>query len=384
MTLLNSVFILLGSLTIYLSSFLPIGNHVFSESEIQMKQDEEVIFRIGEESKLIRTFDDGQLYTINNYYEYFLRVLMKYNYEHSSYDLEEDVDNYNVHIDSFKPFVDISVTDTTVNDDFFGNFYTEFIIGKEDVNGDLVLDYQDTNPKDYFYYEVLDIDGEGSAFFKESVNGEYPYLKDDVRTALYAYNFSKNLAGDSYKTDKAFFEFFLQKFTISGDFLLKYKDYGEVLNRYNSTYDVLYRYDQITIFVSFFISFLIFIFLIPIFNKYHQNLGELIFKRAYLKDEGEEGGVISFKSHIIRSVYGLIKYFFVAFLLSLFINSAVGFNSLIMIGTFPISLFVISVLTLLFNAVSLTTSIIRQDKKNLENLTSFTRIYVIEKDYSSK
>lgn len=384
MTLLNSLFILLGSLLIYFSVFTPIENNVYGEKIEQFKKDEETLFSIGEQSKLIKRFDSGQLYTVNNYYEYYLRVLLKYNYEHSSYDLEEDPDKYNDKKNSFEPFIDIAVTENTISDDFMGDFFTKFIVGKEDEDGNLVLDYKGENPKQYFYYGVLDIDGEGSAFFNDSIDGNYPLFKEEVRSALFAVNFNKNYAGEGPDIDKAFLEFFLQKLNYSGDFLMKYKEYGYVLDRYNSTYDVLFEYDQISTFTSISVSFLVFIFVVPLCNKKRQNLAEIILKRIYLKDKGEEGGVVSFTSFIIRALYGIIKYFYLITIFSFFTNPAVGFTPLIALGSFPISIFTLGFLTILVSAISLSISMIRPDKKNLENLISKTRIYVIEKDYSEQ
>lgn len=380
--LLNSVFILLGSLAIFFATFFPIGNALYGEDKKQMNEDVEVLYSIGEEAKLIHRFDNGDIYSINNSYEYFLRTILKYNYENSDYDLDIDSEKYKEKQDTFKPFIDISVTETTVNDDFMGNFYTQFIEGKKDTDGNLVLDFGSTNPKDYFYYEVLDIDGDGAKFF-ETTSGEYPYLKDDVRRALYSYNFLKNVSDKYYKVDTEFFQFFVQKFNISGEFLIKYEAYGPLLIRHNEIYTKLQNYDRTAIFVSSLAGFLSIIVIFPLFNKYKRNPAEIIFNRAYLVEKDEEE-VASTKSFVIRCFYGVIKYFFAIFLLAFFVNPNLAFQGLFNLGVFPVSLFLFGIISLLINAVSLSISIARKDKKNLENLISQTRIYTVEKDYSKK
>lgn len=382
MSLLNTVFILLTSLAVFFATFFPIGNSLYGEDKKQMNIDAELLYSIGEDAKLLHRFDNGDIYSINNSYEYYLRTILKYNYENSNYDLDSDIEKYKEKQETFAPFINISVTDNTVTDDFFGNFYTQFILDKKDVDGNLVLDYKSINPKEYFYHEILDIDNEGSKFFKES-NGEYPYLKDDVRKALYSYNFLKNVNDKYYQVDVKFFRFFVQKFNISGEFLKKYAAYGPILNRHNEIYAKLQNYDKIAVFASFFASFISLIVIFPLFNKYKRNPAEMILNRTYLAEKDEEE-FVSTKSLIIRFFYGIIKYFFVLFILCFLINPNLAFQGLFNLGAFPISLFLLAIISLLISGISLSISIARKDKKNLENLVSQTRIYTVEKDYSKK
>lgn len=383
MTLLNAFFVIVFGLVIYYSALLPIKNANYKEDEIQMLDDRATLNQMATDAKLLHNFDNGDQYSINNYYEYYLRTLLKYNYENSSYDLDEDIEKYNEKKDTFKPFIDIEVNGNVVNDDFLGNFYTQYIVDKKDSNNNLVIDFSNTNPKDYFYYEILDIDNEGAKFFKDT-SGEYPYFKDDVRKALYSYNFLKLVDDDYYQIDKEFFQFFVQKYNISGEFLLKCDNYATLLERHNSIYQTLLNYDTMSTFVSYGISLIVITLIIPLFTKYHRNPGELILKRAFIKDS-EEKEEVTIVSLLIRFAYGIIKYLFAGFIISLFINLTVSFVvPVFTIGAFSVSLFVLTIISLLVNSISLSISKIRGDNKNLECLISRTRVFVVEKEYNKE
>jgi hypothetical protein len=66
----------------------------------------------------------------------------------------------------------------------------------------------------------------------------------------------------------------------------------------------------------------------------------------------------------------------------MFINMDIGFISLFYIGSFPVSLFSITLVGLLINAISLSIHMVKKEK-NLENIVSGTRVCTIEKDYTT-
>ena len=334
---------------------------------------------IAEESKLIHFFDDGSYYTVNNSYEFYLRTLLKYNYEHSDYDLSADSERYKNKQDTFKPFTDIAVTEDTITDDFFGDFYTKFIIGKCDLDNNLIVDFKGQNPKEYFYYEVLDIDGVGATFF-EATTGAFPYFKKEVRQALYSYNFLKTIGDKEYQIDKQFFQYFVQIYNISGELLTKYGNYKELLTSHDLIYSKLINYDILGISVSFAAAYLLLIVILPLFTKYKQNLGEFMLHRTYLVDTGESEKFTA-KSYLIRIAYGLIKYLPAGFLTCAILNPSLAFTTMFYLGTFPVSLFLIALVALIVNTVSICISIIKSKEKNLETMLSGTRVYSVIKDH---
>lgn len=382
MTLINAVTMVLTAIGIYFASFFPIGNATFGEKEAQMNQDREVLLRISQDSKLGHIYENGNYFSINDSYVYYLNMLLKYNYETSEYDMEKDLELYKEKQEEFKNVKDITVTTTVITDDFIGEFFTIFAVDKKTKEGQPIVDYLGKTPKDYFYYEILDIDGVGKEFFKETT-GEMPYLKDDVRKALYQYNCLRMVNNDYYKIDSAFFNYFVKIFDKSGTFLLSYGDYKETLDRHDAIFLEIQNYQTVGMIVSFLVGFTATLVIFPLFNKYKRNPAEIILKRAYLREDNEGNAYYSTSSFVIRTIYSLIKYFFAFFLMAVIINLDIAFASLLYIGSFPISLFTITVITLLINAVSFSCSFIRTDRKNLENLLSRTRVFSVEKDYTS-
>lgn len=380
-SLLNMIFILLASFLVFFASFYPIGESLNKAEEIQMNKDTDTLIDMAKDSKLLHTFDNGKSYNIYNTYEFYIRTLLKYDYEHSDYNLEEDVEKYKEKQDEFKSFIDITTSENTVNDDLIGDFYTQYMPNKLNSENQPIIDYKGLTYKNYFYYEILDIDGVGNEFFLDSVDGNYPHLKDSVRKAIYNYNFLKNLQNDYYDTDTAFFNYFVKIFNNAGEQLKQYNDYGILLDSTNASFTKLLNYDFVAVFVSFFVSYLILMVIVPLLNKDKRNLAEIILARAYLREDELGHPYVSLPSFFIRSVYGLFKYFFIIFIFSMFININVAFGEIFSIGIFPVSIFLLSITSLFLNSISTCVSIVRLDKKNLENLISSTRVYTYEKSY---
>jgi hypothetical protein len=379
-TILNAATMLLTSVAVYFATFFPIGEVQFKEKETAMLTYREELLDMAAESKL--THEDGETYlTVYESYQYYTQMLLKYTYEHGGYDLDKDTENYKLKQEGLTNLHEIKVEGDLVKDNYFGEFYTSYIVGKNDSEGKLILELNGKTPKEYFYYEVLDIDGAGKNFFKETT-GDFPFLKDEVRKNLYDYNLLKSMTNDAYNTDQSFFSYFVNINNNAGDLLMKYNDYASKLKSHDEIYYEIENYSKTAIFVTCAIGFVATIVIFPLFNKFKRTPAEMIFGRVYLNDTNE-GPKFKISSFVIRAIYGLVKYFFVFLLVSFVIDLNVSFGSLFYLGTFPISLFSIATVFLMVNALSLCISMLRADRKNLENLLSKTRVYSIEKDLTS-
>lgn len=360
-SILLCAFILLGTISV------PIYYGVVKEKEEEATALRKEMTEIGLESKLLHVFDDGAAYSLNNFYAYWVRVLLKYTYENSDYDMDSDPDNYKEFKNEFDVFPSITNNPDYVDDDFIGYYYTKYAVDKVDSENNKIVDYKGKDPKQYFYEDVLLI-GEDNKFFEKPVDGNYPLLKKEVRTDLFTIHLM-NISKSEY--DNEFFAFFTTAFENAGNLLLKEERYHTPYIKYVDLDKDLQLFYSLSIVLSISIAYIVSLGILPIFFRYKRTIGHLVMKNVMLDEEMD----LSFKSHALRFGYGLIRHFYLIMIIGFAIHPSFVFNNLFYIFVMPISLFMIVLLTLTFNVISVGVAVTRRDGRNIENLLTNTAEY---------
>lgn len=365
--LLNSICVFLCSLIVYSSIFIPIYSTSYrskSEQSIQLRND---MIEIGESSKLLHMYDNNSSsFSLNEYYQYWVRILLKYSYENSGYDLTSDEEGYKNYENDFKHIPEIKNETSYVDDDLIGYFYTNYIGDKLDSDNNKILDTGLKTYKQYFYEDVLLKPEED--FFENPIDGNYPFIKKEVRTELFKVHVLQ--LGNS-ELDRKFFSFFVSEFEKAGNLLLKEERYALPYAKYSELIKELQAFYTISLFISLASGYLIIIGILPLFLRYKRTIGHLIMKDITL-DTSMNLGVTK---HVIRFIYGLIRYFYLIIPLGFIISPGILFNVFGYISNIPFNLFIIGVLTLIFNLVSTGISFTRVDGRNIENLVTVTSEY---------
>ena len=367
LSFINTVIILLSSFVIYLSVFFPIYKTQYRQDNLNIEETSQTLFDIGFESKLYHgDKEKKETYSLSSSYKHYVRTLLRYDYENSDYDLETDPDNYKLKKEEMDLFPEIKEFD----DDFFGYFYVTYSL-----NNNLV-DYQGKEPKDFFKYEILNIDDEsdGGKFFVD--NTGYPHLKNDVRTALYNYVVLGANTKAYSNVDKEFFAYFSKLYEDSGNVLLTYAPYKEAFDLYNHSYNRVHSFNKVAVYVSFFVSLIAVAIIVPLCNKHKQNVSQLILRRVDLSKNEE----VKPRIFITRFVYDLFRYFPVIVLFAFVVSQEILFEAMFYIGMLPISLFTFASVVFIIDVVSIMIGMIRKDTRNLCALISDSDNYSITRE----
>lgn len=366
LSFINKVAVILFSFAIFFSIFYPIGITKYSEDKIALEENRKIALNIGLESKLMHSDDkEEQVYSLTSSYKYYLRTLLRYNYEQSDYDLDLDPDRYKSKQEEMDLFPEV----IGFNDDFLGYFYVTYAVDKN------IVDYKEVEPSTYFLNNILKINDAsvGGQFFISSTN--YPILIPNVRTALFNYEVMKNNASSNASIDSKFFSYFVKLYEEAGNFLLKYAPYKEAYDAFNVIYEKLDNFNKLSIYTSFFSSLIILCLIVPLFNRHKQNVGQLILKRVDLSEDLK----VKPRIYLTRMIYDLFRNLPSIIFLAFIVSQNVLFEGLFNLGSFPVSLFLIAIILSLINVISLMLGLIRKDNRNLCMIISNSDHYYIKK-----
>ena len=277
---IESLFILIGTIILFYAVARPIlfyATPYLNDINLKEKSGNELTDILVESNLAEYDKKTNVLSTVDSLYSSFVYKNIKYCYESYKDIYKENLDEYGYEtkLDFFN-----SVEEINYQNDNLGYFYTEYIIGKLDVNGDLIINIDDSNKYNYFIYEVLDIDEEGSKFFEYDKNdlSIYPHLKLDVCRYLFQYHLMDVSYSTLRDTDNEFYNYFKDRYKEAGNYLLMYSDYEENLSLYNNLYDKTELNLLSTSILSYIGSLFIFSFIIPLCFKDKETLSLKLFK----------------------------------------------------------------------------------------------------------
>ncbi len=357
-SLLDLLFATALSIAIYLSIFYPIYLNSYSGTIKECDDARKTMLRIGCDSKLMHLQSDGDsVYTLNDSYQYYVRTILRYSYESGDYDMANDSERYAEKKEEMDLFPAINVTESSFDDDFLGYFYTSFAVERGLVDSSV-------SAKEHYLKQVLDIEGEGKAFWKENGAG-HPLLNDSTRTSLFRYNVLKLASSESGQIDRAFFAYFTKIYEEAGNLLLTMPEYKGAFDIYEADYSTLLNYKTMAFAVSASSAYLILFVIVSLFLPYRSSLGQLIFRMASLNEEGE----MEMSGFLLSRLVEIVKHFPFIVPLGMVVDAQILFQNL---GTSPVNLLLIALIAVLVDIVSTLLLMTKKDARSLFDLTSRT------------
>jgi hypothetical protein len=370
--IIDGLFVLILGIALFFVVCYPILNN---SSYVTFKEDKkencDVMLTILNESKLAVYNDKtNALSTDESMYKVFILQQIKYCYEiyPDEYKKDLDDDGYLSYVEKME---DVKVD--SYDNNCLGYFYTEFIIGKLDKNNEVIVEYTKEESKEYFLTQVIDCDKAGKDIFKCDDKNSLPRLTVD--TCRYAFEYY--VKGANYSTlrdlDSKFYNYFISLYKDAGDLLLRYSKYETSFNNYEQLYSLINNINLLCIFLSFTISFVILMVLVPLLNKRRQTFSSMIFKVMYFDKKMN----CNLCKTLINSGLYYVLFFFVTFFMSLIFGNQLFNYTFLTIGLLTLKLIHLCGISLIISLISIFVLAISKSKNSLVEMITKTDLYDI-------
>lgn len=263
--------------------------------------------------------------------------------------------------------IDLSIySEASIDNDYLAYFYVTFIPNNLDKG--FVIDYS-TTPIIYFNNTILNPLRSNYDYFSFNENDFY-YLKEEYASDLYSYLYLNS----NNETGKVIFdnlkEFFIDTLNNSFSLFNNYTPFKEAYEVYNTHFNELVKESVITNTLSYLISFIILMVVIPLVNKNFYTLGELSSKTRLFDYKDRK---IKFYQPLIKSIFFFIETYWVNIVVSVFTIGSTGLSfSLFNIGNFSFTIFYLILISMFILVINIVFGIINKDKRLFEEYISNT------------
>lgn len=263
--------------------------------------------------------------------------------------------------------IDLSIySEASIDNDYLAYFYVTFIPNNLDKG--FVIDYS-TTPIIYFNNTILNPLRSNYDYFSFNENDFY-YLKEEYASDLYSYLYLNS----NNETGKVIFdnlkEFFIDTLNNSFSLFNNYTPFKEAYEVYNTHFNELVKESVITNTLSYLISFIILMVVIPLVNKDFYTLGELSSKTTLFDYKDRK---IKFYQPLIKSIFFFIETYWVNIIVSVFTIGSTGLSfSLFNIGNFSFTIFYLILISMFILVINIVFGIINKDKRLFEEYISNT------------
>ena len=263
--------------------------------------------------------------------------------------------------------IDLSIySEASIDNDYLAYFYVTFIPNNLDKG--FVIDYS-TTPIIYFNNTILNPLRSNYDYFSFNENDFY-YLKEEYASDLYSYLYLNS----NNETGKVIFdnlkEFFIDTLNNSFSLFNNYTPFKEAYEVYNTHFNELVKESVITNTLSYLISFIILMVVIPLVNKNFYTLGELSSKTRLFDYKDRK---IKFYQPLIKSIFFFIETYWVNIVVSVFTIGSTGLSfSLFNIGNFSFTIFYLILISMFILVINIVFGIINKDKRIFEEYISNT------------
>ncbi|MBO8428214.1 MAG: RDD family protein [Firmicutes bacterium] len=270
--------------------------------------------------------------------------------------------------------IDLSIySEASIDNDYLAYFYVTFIPNNLDKG--FVIDYS-TTPIIYFNNTILNPLRSNYDYFSFNENDFY-YLKEEYASDLYSYLYLNS----NNETGKVIFEnlkeFFIDTLNNSFSLFNNYTPFKEAYEVYNTHFNELVKESVITNTLSYLISFIILMVVIPLVNKDFYTLGELSSKTRLFDYKDRK---IKFYQPLIKSIFFFIEIYWVNIVVSVFTIGSIGLSfSLFNIGNFSFTIFYLILISMFILVINIVFGIINKDKRLFEEYISNTILFEYKK-----
>lgn len=241
-------------------------------------------------------------------------------------------------------------TSMTLDKDYLEYYYISYIPSLPAGSGQ--IDYKDKTPREYFI-SLLSQTSDYSLIYDTSL--EHPTFKADGGIHLYKVILDNSKESDDSKYNNILQNVFSNVYSNSIETFHNLNAYKEEYSKYSNSYSNLMRIFIYGYLVSFSFSAIIVYLLFPLIFNNGQTLGRKFFKIVLCNDKNEK---LSFGRLLLRMVLDFIESFPLIIIPTILLSGPVAINiSLFMIGSFGITLLILSIITLLFAFINMLFSI---------------------------
>ena len=228
---------------------------------------------------------------------------------------------------------------------------------------------------DYFNENILKNVNEN--YFSLDEN-EYYYLNFDYAKDLYSYLFIDKANQNGETIYNALYDFFNETINDSLTSFMNYVPFKEKYEEYRINYQKLVGVSVGTNVVSYAISFVILLILVPILDrKNHRTLGNLSTKIAPFDYEDKK---LSLPKVLLKNLLFFVDTYWINLIVSFFTIGNAGNNFVLFnIGSFEFINFYLMLISMVILVANIVTGIVNKDKRLLDELMSGT-IYLSYKN----
>ena len=339
----------------------------YNENSILVNQNADELYSLESEARLIDLYDftevkqDEPISQEDQYQKYLYRLLLR---------SDEISGNALLGENKFE-YIPKNTFTLCVDNDYFAYYYVKFI----PENPNKGLPEINIDSLDYFNENVLKNINENYFSFDEN---NYYYLNFDYAKDLYSYLFIDKSNQNGETVYNSLYDFFNETINDSLTTFMNYVPFKEKYDEYRINYQKLVGVSVGTNVVSYSISFLVLLILVPIIDKKNRRtLGNFSSKIAPFDYEDKK---LSLPKVLLKNLLFFVDTYWINLIVSFFTIGNAGNNFVLFnIGNFEFINFYLMLISMVILLINIVSGIANKDKRLLDELMSGT-IYLSYKN----
>ena len=339
----------------------------YNEDTALVNENADELYSLESEARLIDLYDfdevkqDEPISQKDQYQKYLYRLLLR----------SDEVSENALFGENKFEYIPKNTLTLSIDNDYLAYFYVKFI----PENPNKGLPEINIEPLDYFNENILKNVNENYFSFDEN---DYYYLNFDYAKDLYSYLFTDKSNQNGETVYNALNDFFNETINDSLTSFMNYLPFKEKYEEYRMNYQKLVGVSVGTNVISYAISFVILLILVPIIDKKnHRTLGNLSTKIAPFDYEDKK---LSLPKVLLKNLLFFVDTYWISLIVSFFTIGNAGNNFVLFtIGSFEFINFYLMLISMVILVINIVTGIANKDKRLLDELMSGT-IYLSYKN----
>ena len=339
----------------------------YNEDTALVNENADGLYSLESEARLIDLYDfdevkqDEPISQEDQYQKYLYRLLLR----------SDEVSENALFGENKFEYIPKNTLTLSIDNDYLAYFYVKFI----PENPNKGLPEINIEPLDYFNENILK--NVNQNYFSLDEN-DYYYLNFDYAKDLYSYLFTDKSNQNGETVYNALNDFFNETINDSLTSFMNYLPFKEKYEEYRMNYQKLVGVSVGTNVISYAISFVILLILVPIIDrKNHRTLGNLSTKIAPFDYEDKK---LSLPKVLLKNLLFFVDTYWINLIVSFFTIGNAGNNFVLFnIGSFEFINFYLMLISMVILVINIVTGIANKDKRLLDELMSGT-IYLSYKN----
>ena len=339
----------------------------YNEDTALVNENADELYSLESDARLIDLYDfdevkqDEPISQKDQYQKYLYRLLLR----------SDEVSENALFGENKFEYIPKNTLTLSIDNDYLAYFYVKFI----PENPNKGLPEINIEPLDYFNENILKNVNQNYFSFDEN---DYYYLNFDYAKDLYSYLFTDKSNQNGETVYNALNDFFNETINDSLTSFMNYLPFKEKYEEYRMNYQKLVGVSVGTNVISYAISFVILLILVPIIDKKnHRTLGNLSTKIAPFDYEDKK---LSLPKVLLKNLLFFVDTYWINLIVSFFTIGNAGNNFVLFnIGSFEFINFYLMLISMVILVINIVTGIANKDKRLLDELMSGT-IYLSYKN----